>query len=507
MNARHPLSADLSATDDGPEVPAPFTGETLHRLPWSSIAEVSDAAAAARAAQSEWAARGHAERRRVLLAGHDLLLERRRGLLDLLQTETGKTRGQAFEELFQAASTARYYALGARSMLAPERRRSGIPFVTRARVDFTPQELVGVITPWNYPVALAAMDVLPALAAGSAVLHKADDQATLSVLMLRRAFVDAGLPADLWPVVTGPGDVIGSALIDAVDHVCFTGSTATGAVVAERAASRLIEASLELGGKNALLVLDGVDVEEAARTAAYACFAAAGQLCVSTERIFVEEPVADAFEAAFARTVRGLRLGAGLDYSADVGTLTTRSQFDRVRAHVDDALAHGARIVAGGSPRPELGPWFHEPTVLADVTAQMACFAEETFGPVVALTRVATAEEAVSAANSSVFGLNATVLGPRRRARAIATTLRAGSVNIGEGYRASFASVDAPMGGWGLSGLGRRNGREGIRRFTESRTVAETTGLLRLPTSAADFDRLTEPMVGLLIALRRLGRR
>ncbi len=502
------LCSDLTATSGTvATVISPFTGAPLHDLALSSATDVVEAAAAARAAQRAWHAAGHAHRRAVLLRGHDLLLERRERVLDILQTETGKTRGQAFEEVFQGASVARYYAVAAHRILRDRRRRAAIPVIMQTRVDYTPKGLIGIITPWNYPVALTLMDVLPALASGNGVVQKADNQGVLSILAARRAFIDAGVPAALWAVVAGPGDVVGNAVVDAANYVCFTGSTATGTRVGERAAKSLHGASLELGGKNPLIVLDDVVAEKAASAAVYGCFSSMGQLCVSVERIYVHSSVAEAFTDAFVRRVGSLTQGSALDYTTDVGSLTSAAQLERVRAHVDDAVAKGATVLTGGRARPDLGPYFYEPTVLTGVTSSMECFADETFGPVVAIQVVASEAEAVAAANASEFGLNASIFsGSRRRARALAVHLDAGSVNINEGYRASFGSVDAPMGGMKQSGLGRRNGPEGILRFMDARTISETTGLLALPRTGQQWARLAPLMLLVLRVLKAVRR-
>ena len=503
------LTSDLSATTGRTEpVTAPFTGAVLHQLPMSSAADVMDAAASARAAALAWRAAGHAHRRAVLLKAHDLLLERREPLLDILQTESGKTRGQAFEEIFQGATTTRYYAVSARATLATRRRRAGIPVVFQTRVSYKAKGLIGVITPWNYPIALSLMDVVPALAAGNGVVQKADNQGALSILGSRRAFIDAGVPAALWAVVAGPGDEIGNAVVDASDYVCFTGSTPTGTRVGERAMAALHGASLELGGKNPLIVLDDVDPEKAAANAVYSCFSSMGQLCVSIERLYVHSAVSDAFTAAFVAQVRSLVQGPALNYSTDVGSLTSAAQLERVQQHVTDAVAKGATLLAGGKARPDLGPFFFEPTVLANVTPDMQCFAHETFGPVVVIATVHSEDEAIAEANASEFGLNASVFsGSRSRARRVADLLDAGSVNINEGYRASFSSIDAPMGGMKHSGVGRRNGQEGLLRFVEARTVAESTGILTLPRTGAEFARMSALMVALLIVLKAISRR
>ena len=199
--------------------------------------------------------------------------------------------------------------------------------------------------------------------------------------------------------------------------------------------------------------------------------------------------------------------GSALDFSTDVGSLTSAAQLDRVRAHVEDAVAKGATVLAGGKARPDLGPFFFEPTVLSGVTSEMACFADETFGPVVAIHRFDGEADAIAAANASAFGLNASIFsGSRRRARAVADHIDAGSVNINEGYRGSFGSVDAPMGGMKQSGLGRRNGPEGILRFTDARTVSEATGLMAPPTTGAQWARLVPVLRLLLRALKAVRR-
>ena len=494
-----------SSGEEYTDVTAPFTGETLHRFRSSTAQDVADAAAAGRVAAIAWQLAGPRHRRAVLLRAHDLLLERSEQLLDTLQSETGKTRGQAFEEVFQGATVTRYYAVSAAKVLRTRGRRAGIPVVIRTRVTTTPKGVVGVITPWNYPLSLALMDIVPALAAGNAVVQKADNQGLLTCLAARAAFVDAGVPAALWSVVAGDGELIGNAVVDVADYVCFTGSTATGTRVAQRAASRLIGSSMELGGKNPMIVLDDVDPEKAAADAVYSCFSSMGQLCVSIERIYVERGVADAFTSAFAARVSALTQGAAYDYSTDVGSLTNTAQLQRVEEHVADAVKLGATVVAGGRARPDLGPLFFEPTVLTGVTDAMACARHETFGPVVAIHPVDDVQEAIVAANASDYGLNASVFArSTARAMAVAEALETGSVNINEGYRATFSSIDAPMGGWKHSGVGRRNGPEGILRFVEQRTIARSTGVMTLPRTGAEFAKMAPLMVTLLKTLKAL---
>ena len=489
-------------------MPTPSTGEGMYELPHSNADDVRDAIARARLAQLAWARAGFAARRRVLLRAHDLLLDRRELLLDLVQLESGKTRGQALEEVYQAASVTRYNALTARRVLRGRRRRAGVPVATTTRLHYRPKGVAGVITPWNHALGLAAMDVVPALAAGCAIVQKADDQGALSILALRRAFIDAGVPEALWAVVAGPASDVGEALTDQVDYICFTGSTATGRTIAEKAGRRLVGASLELGGKNAMVVLDDVDPERAAADAAYACFAAMGQLCVSIERIFVHREVAGPFTRALVERLEAARLGSSLDYGSDVGSLASATQLARVESHLDDALAKGATVLTGGHSRPDVGPWFFQPTVLTGVTPEMRVHDEETFGAIASLYIVDTEEEAILAANASEYGLSASVLTrSARRGRRVADALEAGSININEGYRSTFGSVDAPMGGLKASGLGRRNGPEGLLRFVEPVTVSRATGLVRLPRTGREFEVLSGPFILLARVLRALRRR
>ncbi|WP_353810354.1 succinic semialdehyde dehydrogenase [Agromyces sp. SYSU T00194] len=502
------LHDDLVATSGETRIVlAAATGEPLHELPLSTEADVVGAFARARLAQVAWAQSGFAHRRRVLLRAHDLIVARREQLMHLVQLETGKTRGQAFEEAYQAAASARYNALAARRVLRTRRTHSGAPFVFTTHLRNRPRGVAGVITPWNFPLSLAAMDVMSALAAGCAVVQKADEQAALNILELRRAAVDAGVPGDLWSVVAGPGATIGEAVTDHADVIAFTGSTATGRAIARKAAERLVPASLELGGKNPLIVLDDVDPDRAARQAAYACFSAHGQLCVSTERIYVQRAVAEPFTRALVRELAAMTIDPAPRSAGDIGTLTTAAQLERVRTHLDDALAKGATVLAGGSHRPEIGPYAFEPTLLADVTPDMLCHAEETFGALASVYVVDTEDEAVIAANDSAYGLNASILsGSTARARRLAGALEVGSVNINEGYRGGFGAIAAPMGGSKQSGLGRRNGPDGLKRYVEGVTVSATTGLIAPPTTAREWRRLEGPML-LLLRLQRVLRR
>jgi succinate-semialdehyde dehydrogenase/glutarate-semialdehyde dehydrogenase len=319
---------------------------------------------------------------------------------------------------------------------------------------------------------MSITDAIPALLAGNAVVLRPDNQSALTALAAVALLDEAGLPEGVLQVALGDGPTVGSAVLDNADYVCFTGSTATGRSVAQRAGRRLIGASLELGGKNAMYVAYDANVAKAVQGALRACFSSAGQLCVSVERLYLHQSIAEEFLEAFVAATRSMRLSPDLTYGADMGSLASAAQLERVSAQVEDARSKGGRVLAGGRARPEIGPYFYEPTILTDVTAAMACRDDETFGPVVCVYRVNSDDEAILQANDSDFGLNASVwTRDVARGRRIAQSIKAGTVNINEGYAAAWGSVGAPMGGMNSSGLSRRHGIEGITKYTEPQNV------------------------------------
>ncbi|MGW1216573.1 succinic semialdehyde dehydrogenase [Streptomyces sp. NPDC002499] len=462
---------------------SPFTGEKLADLPESTPEDVAEAFAAARAAQALWAQVPVRQRAAVLLRFHDLVLARQAEVLDLVQLETGKARLHAHEEVQAVAVAARHYGRKAPAYLKPKRHTGAVPTLTKVTELRHPRGVVGQIAPWNYPLELSVGDALPAFVAGNAVVMKPDTETCLTALWARDLLVEAGLPADVFQVVIGEGPVIGPEIVKHADYVSFTGSTRTGREVAQGAAARLVGVSLELGGKNAMLVLEDADIEKAAAGAVRACFSSAGQLCVSIERLYVHESVADAFLDRFAARTKAMRLGTSLAYGADMGSLAGERQLESVTRHVEEAVAKGATLVAGGRARPDIGPYFFEPTILDGVEAPMAVCAEETFGPVVSLYRFKTDDEAVEAANSTPYGLNSSVwTKSAARGREVAARLRTGTVNVNEGYASAYGSVQSPMGGMKDSGLGRRHGSEGILKYTEAQTIAQQRLLPMAPS-------------------------
>ncbi len=454
-------------------VVAPATGALLGEIPAGGEADVELAVNRAREAQPGWSGRPFAERSRIFLNFHDLLLERQNEVLDLVQLETGKARRYAFEEVLDTAVVSRYYALHAKAILRPRRRRGALPILTRTWEFRSPVGVVGFFVPWNYPLNLAITDAVPALMAGNTGVLKPDPQTSFTALWAVELLREAGLPPDVLPVVTGEGPVIGPALAGRVDYVMFTGSVRTGKIVGSRAAERLVGCSLELGGKNPMIVLEDAELDAAVEGAVNGCFAGAGQVCISIERIYVHQSLFEPFVRRFAERTNALRLGAALDYSVDVGSLTSARQLEAVEQHVSDALEKGATLVAGGRRRPDLGPLFYEPTILTNVREGMWLYAEETFGPVVSVYPFRDEKEAIERANATRFGLSASIWTRNtRRGVRMAREIRCGSVNVNEGYAAAWGSVDSPIGGMKESGIHPRHGAEGILKFTQPQTVA-----------------------------------
>jgi len=451
---------------------SPFDGKVLGVIPLCSPEDVRQAVERARQAQPAWAGWDTRARARVMLRFHDLLLKRQDEILDLTQYETGKARRDAQEELLDSAIVAQYYATRVPGWLRPRRVGGTFLGLTQTWEYRHPVGVVGVISPWNYPLVMAVSEPIPALMAGNAVVLKPDPQTSFTALWVQALMEEAGLPPGLFQIVTG-GAEVGEALVATADFIALTGSTPTGRKVARQAGERLIGVSLELGGKNPMLVLEDANLEAAVDGAIHGAFANAGQLCVSFERIYVHEKVFDVFTRRLVEKTSALRLGATLDHRSQMGSLSLQRQFDTVLAHVQDAKAKGARVLCGGRPRPDLGPLFFEPTILTEVTPEMRVYSEETFGPVVSLYKFSDLEQVLALVNQSEYGLNASIwTRDLRKARELATRIQAGTVNINESYAAAWVSMDATMGGFKASGLGRRHGKEGLYRFTEVQTIA-----------------------------------
>ncbi|MGB6125492.1 MAG: succinic semialdehyde dehydrogenase [Gordonia sp. (in: high G+C Gram-positive bacteria)] len=468
----------LVAIDDAASRPTrpileSYSGAEMATIPVGTAEDLELAVSRARAAQGAWGDRPVAERAKVLNTFAELVHINADSLMDIAQAETGKARIYAQEEVLDVAMTARFYAQNGPKMLADRKVPGMLPGATDVRVTYQPKGVVGVISPWNYPLTLAVSDAVAALLAGNGVVIKPDSNTPYCALALAELLYQAGLPRELYAVVPGAGSVVGQAIVATTDYVMFTGSSATGATLASQAGARLIGFSAELGGKNPMIITRNADIDKAVAGAARACYSNSGQLCISIERIYVDRAISDEFTAKFAQHVKDMTLAATYDFSADMGSLVSAQQVEAIDAHVTDAIAKGAKVLAGGRRRADLGPFFYEPTVLADVTDQMECFGDETFGPLVSLYPVDSTDEAIKLANDTDYGLNASIFaGSDAEAQKIADQINAGTVNINEGYAAAWGSTAAPMGGMGISGMGRRHGEEGLLKYCESKTIA-----------------------------------
>jgi acyl-CoA reductase-like NAD-dependent aldehyde dehydrogenase len=454
------------------EVEDPARAITIASIPVRDERAVQELAARARMAQVGWADAGFAARAAVFDRARRWLMDNAERMNQTIRSETGKTFEDAQLETSIAAQSFRFWGGSAEKYLADESVSALTPFTLgkKVRVRYEPVGLVGVIGPWNYPLVNAFCDCVPALMAGNSVLLKPSEVTPLTALLTHEMLEASGMPKDVFIVVTGDGET-GGAVVDACDYVMFTGSTRTGRAVMKRAAETLTPVSLELGGKDPMIVCADADLDRAANAAAYYGLLNSGQVCISVERVYVEAPVHDAFVAKLVENVRELRQGPPEGPgSVEVGALTFPPQIDLVEAHVQDAVAQGAKIEIGGKRGAGPGRFF-EPTVLTGVTHEMRCMREETFGPTIPVMAVADVDEAIRLANDSDYGLQGSVWTTDvARGEQLARRVEAGAVCVNDAL-INYAAMGAPMGGWKSSGVGSRHGANGIRKYCKTQTI------------------------------------
>jgi succinate-semialdehyde dehydrogenase/glutarate-semialdehyde dehydrogenase len=443
----------------------PATGEILRELECAGEGEIEAAVAGARAAQAAWAGLGLRHRIAVMREFQAKLFARKSEIAAGITREVGKPLAEALvTEVLVVLDAARFLIDNAWGLLRDEPVPHG-NLVTKLKSGWLvrePHGVIAIISPWNYPFSIPATETLAALVAGNAVILKPSELTPLVALELAGLLHAAGVPEDVFQVVIGEGPAGAALLRSPIDKLVFTGSVATGKRIAASAAERLLPVVLELGGKDPMLVLDDADVDVASSAAVWGAFVNAGQACLSVERCYVHRSLYEAFAKACAEKTKQLRIGNGMDPHTDVGPMIQERQVRIVEAHVEDAKARGARVLAGGKRLPELGVNFYAPTVLADVTHDMRIMREETFGPVLPMMACIDDDEAVRLANDSEYGLAASVwTRDRKRGERLARRIHAGTVMVND-VISCFGISEAPHGGVKASGVGRTHGRFGL---------------------------------------------
>ncbi len=480
----------------------PLTGEVIGHIPVCTADDVRQAVARARAIQPAWNALSIRTRSNMLIRWTQLIAQREDESIAAIRRETGKNRIGAFEEMLVIDRTVAYYARHAPEWLRRKTRRPLLPFRHTARVYYKPYGVVGFITPWNYPLLNAFQDLIPALIAGNTVILKPSEITSLVALHMVDLMIQAGIPKDVVQVVTGAGST-GAALVDQVDYIAFTGSTATGRKIAMRAGERLIPCSLELGGKDPLIVLNDARLDLAASGTLAGSLENAGQVCIAVERVYVEAGIHDAFVERICHYAGQMNIGSGDGWDVHMGSMTNERELLRTEAHIADAVAKGATLVHGGKRRPDLGPLFFEPTILTNVNHTMDVMREETFGPIIPIMKVRDADEAIRLANDNQYGLSGAIFTKDlKRGEQLATRVESGDVHVNT-TQWIFGVLSAPMGGVKNSGIGRRNGPEGLMRFVRTQSVVIDNQIGAWPMLALLDDGTLKLVRFLVNAMRR----
>jgi len=445
------------------EVTNPATGEKIDEVRSFTSAEAREAIDRARKAQRHWRARPIKERSRVMRRFRDVLLDRSEEVCNLISRENGKVLQEAFQmEVFPIVDLIGYFTSRADDILAPRRIELHLLKHRRSYIHYKPRGVVLIISPWNFPFAIPMGEVIMALLAGNAVVLKPASLTPLIALEARKLFDEAGLDPDIFQVLPCPGRIASEMIEMGVDYVNFTGSTEVGVRVSETCGKRLIPCSMELGGKDAAIVLPDADLDVVTGSLVWGAFANAGQVCASIERAFVPETLYDQLVDRVVAKTQKLRVGNPLEDGTDMGPMTDRTQLAVVERQVSEALAQGARALTGGGRVDRPGQFF-APTVLVDVREDMACWRDETFGPTLPIVKYREVEEAIERANNSPFGLDAYVYGrDAAECRRVAERLEAGTVMVNETL-ITHACPETPWGGVKQSGVGHVHSDDGLR--------------------------------------------
>jgi succinate-semialdehyde dehydrogenase/glutarate-semialdehyde dehydrogenase len=447
----------------------PATLEPVGEIEVQTADDVREAVRRAREAQPEWASLGFEGRARYMRRALEVLLERQDEFMDVVMRESGKTRTEALMfTIFASCDSLQYYAKNTGRILRPKRVRlhGMMRLMKRLRIVYRPLGVVGIITPWNGPFILALNPTVQALMAGNAVILKPSEVTPYSSKLVGDLFEAAGLPEGVLSVVLGDGET-GAALLEAdVDKISFTGSVSTGRKVAEACARRLLPCTLELGGKDPMIVCSDANVDHAAGGAVTGAFLNSGHVCHSTERVYVLEDIAEEFTTKVVDRVSKLRQGH--DGEFDLGAIFWPRQLEIIERHVEDAVAKGAKVLIGGRRNPNLKGLFYEPTVLTDVTHDMLVMTEETFGPILPIMRVRDEEEAIRLANDTRYGLSGTVwTRDTKKGARIGERIQAGNICVND-MTVTYGNQEAPFGGLKESGLGQVNGETGLRGYSHA---------------------------------------
>ncbi len=459
---------------EGFEVHNPATGEAIRSVAIDSPQAVRETVARVRANQAEWEALGNKGRHRWLGQLRDWLIDNHERVADTMQAETGKVRADASSESVYLTDLINFYGARAGKMLGDDKIRPHSLLLSskKLRVQYRPFPVVGIISPWNFPLILSLGDAIPALQAGASVVIKPSELTPLGLIELVEAWKSEIGGPDVLDCVQGMADTA-TALIDEVDFLQFTGSDRTGRKVMARAAETLTPVSLELGGNDPMVVLRDANVDRAANAAAWGGLANSGQICISAERVYVEEPIYDEFVAKLTEEVERLRQGPdGSGFENEVGAMTSPLQSEIVARHVDEAIEAGARALTGAERLDRQGDYY-KPTVLVDVDHSMEVMREETFGPVIGVMKVRDEEEAIRLANDTRHGLSGSVFGGKRHAEQVARRIECGVCNVND-VMVGFLASDVPFGGWKDSGIGYRHGEIGIKKFCRSESLVIT---------------------------------